>query len=124
MKKKEIDLFEKVQTQLENIYDEISLLSKKSQNDVLNSFKLKLINKVIVDANSLLKASYKPFDEFDIFKEEELPTNSDVVFIISQYLGCFEKYKMDNVEYSNFESSWIWKSEDDNVYLTNRPKKL
>jgi phage-related tail protein len=79
MIKNEIDLFEKVQTQLENIYDEISLLSKKSQNDVLNSFKLKLINKVIVDANSLLKASYKPFDEFDIFKEEELPTVMRVV---------------------------------------------
>ena len=124
MTEKEIDLFEKVQSQLESIYDEISLLSKKIQNDALNIFKLKLINNVIIDANSLLKENYKPFNEFDIFNEEELPTNSDVVFIVSQYLACFEKYRIDNTEYSSFNSEWIWKSNEQNVYITRRPKKL
>ena len=46
MKKQEIDTFEKLSGQLIGIYEEISLLSKKSPNDAVNKFKLKFINKI------------------------------------------------------------------------------
>lgn len=124
MTKKEIDTFEKVQSQLESIYEEISLLSKKSQNDALNKFKLGFINKVLEETNKVLKDKYKPFKEFDFFNEEDIPTNSDVVFIISQYFGCLEKLRNDNIEWSGIEGSWIWLSDDNNVYRTKRPKHL
>ena len=67
MTKKEIDTFEKLQSQLEGLHTEISALSKKSQNDVLNKFKLKFVNQVLENANKLLGFKYKPFNDFDLF---------------------------------------------------------
>ena len=43
MKRSEIDLFEKLKAQLDGIYQELSLLAKRSPNDGVNPFKLKFI---------------------------------------------------------------------------------
>ncbi|MHA8061418.1 hypothetical protein PQG22_09095 [Aquirufa beregesia] len=48
MTKQEVDTFEKVQSQLDGLHSEISALSKKSQNDALNKFKLKFVNQILV----------------------------------------------------------------------------
>ena len=97
MNKKEVDNFEKYQTQLEGLLNEIGVLAKKSPNDGVNKFKLTFINEVINQANNILGDNYKPFDSFTEFDENELPSNSDVTFIISQYLNCFEKLRADNI---------------------------
>ncbi|MEH2124811.1 hypothetical protein [Nostoc sp.] len=40
MKRKDVDEFEKLSGQLQGIYEEISVLSKKSPNNAVNKFKL------------------------------------------------------------------------------------
>lgn len=115
----EIDIFEKVQSQLESLHSEIGALSKKAQNDAINKFKLKFINQVLGDANNILGEKYKPFFDFDLFDENELPTNSDVTFIVSQYLGCIEKLKVDNTN-SKF-GTWHWNNTN---IKTNPPQKF
>ena len=107
MKKQEIDIFEKLSGQLIGVYEEISLLSKKNSNDAVNKFKLKFINKIISDSNVFLTKKYFPFDDFISFYEDDVPQNSDVVFILSQYLQCFEKLKADNV--SIWKGTWCWR---------------
>lgn len=42
MNNEQVELFIKLQSQLESSYEEISLLSKKKPNDVLNKFKTKI----------------------------------------------------------------------------------
>ena len=108
MTKQNVDTFEKLQSQLDGLYQEISSLSKKSQNDLLNKFKLKFINQILSDANRLLTDRYKPFKDFDIFDEAELPTNSDGALILTQYLNCFEKYRSDNIMRKENSPSWFW----------------
>ena len=54
MNKEEVDTFEKVQAQIDGLHTEISALSKKSQNDALNKFKLKFVNQILVEDNVLL----------------------------------------------------------------------
>ncbi len=126
MKRDDVDTFEKLVGQIQSIYDELSLLSKKSPNDALNKFKLKFVNKLLQDSNLFLRESYKPFADFDIFDEDQLPTNSDVVFILTQYLQCFEKFRADNVEYS--VGRWYWTIETNKGAKerieTVRPKRL
>jgi hypothetical protein len=132
MKRSDVDIFEKLSGQIISFYDEISVLSKKSPNDAINVFKLKLINKVLVEANAFLDARYRPFEDFAEFNPDDLPQNSDVVFILSQYLQCFEKCRSDNV--AVYLGVWQWqltpeKGEKpmDNgfVYLrTTKPKNL
>jgi len=132
MNKSDVDVFEKLSGQLISVYEEMSLLSKKNPNDAVNKFKLKFLNKLIDDSNKFLTDKYKPYDDFNIFDEDDMPQNSDVVFILSQYLQCFEKLRADNVVIKN--ASWYWKlkgtkydkvDEDGMIYIrTVRPKKL
>jgi hypothetical protein len=92
MNKSDVDVFEKLSGQLISVYEEISLLSKKNPNDAVNKFKLRFLNKLLDDSNKFLTDEYKPYEEFNIFDEDDMPQNSDVVFILSQYLQCFEKF--------------------------------
>jgi len=107
MDKKQVEIFLKLQPQLKSAYDEISLLSKKKPTDSLNRFKLKFINSILKRANEILEDTYKPFpDEFTLFDEDDMPNNSDVVFILSHYLTALEKLRCDNIQYMT--GDWYW----------------
>ena len=73
MNRNDVDTFEKLSVQLLGVYEEISLLSKKNPNDVLNKFKLKFINKLLHQSNNYLTDEYKPFDDFELFEEDYMP---------------------------------------------------
>ena len=97
MTEEEIDIFEKTLNQLEGLHIEVSTLSKKSYTDALNNFKLKLVNQVIKSSNKILGKKYRPFDDFEAFLEEEIPSNSDVTLVLSQYLNCMESFREKNI---------------------------
>ncbi|KAA6312854.1 hypothetical protein EZS27_036280 [termite gut metagenome] len=109
MTQQEVDKFEKLQAQLEGLHTEISALSKKSQNDALNKFKLKFVNQLIFEANELLGDDYKPFKNFRLFEENDIPTNSDVAMMLTQYLNCLEKLRTDNIKKEDkYPHNWYW----------------
>ncbi len=91
MKEVKIELFRKIHAQLKGLHDEISLLSKKSPIDPVNKFKLKLINSVLTTVNEILGPKNKPFENFLVFDEDDLPNNGDVNMILSQYLSCMKE---------------------------------
>ncbi|WP_423936054.1 hypothetical protein [Comamonas sp. 23] len=103
----DVDRFEKIFGQLTGIYDEMSLLSKKSPTDAVNKFKLKFVNQQITECSTMLSTKYRPFDDFDQFSEDDVPQNSDVVFIVAQYLQCMEKLRADNVVQRS--GTWFWR---------------
>jgi len=127
----EINQFEKIQGQLEGLLSEITILSKKSPNDGVNKFKLKFINQIISSGNDVLDIAYKPLESFEQFDEDDLPSNSDVTFILSQYLNCFEKLRADNIyreqKYDGNKHiyEWYWVLGKDKPKIkTAPPKKL
>ncbi|WP_316818450.1 hypothetical protein [Pedobacter nyackensis] len=126
MTQQEVDLFEKLQAQLEGLYIEISALSKKSQNDALNKFKLKFVNQILTEANILLEEEYMPFADFSTFDENDMPTNSDVAMMLTQYLNCFEKLRVDNiVKAMKFPQYWYWVIDKEiSDSRTHAPKNL
>lgn len=109
MNKSQVETFIKLKPQIESAYEEIGLLSKKKPTEQLNPFKLKFINNILSRANKILGEKYKPFpEEFNIFNEDEMPNNSDVIFILSHYLTSLEKLRCDNIEYSYDDHKWYW----------------
>ena len=67
-------------------------LTKKSSKEALNEFKIKSLNRVLKPIKELLKE--QPTAMFlDILDEESIPTNSDVVIVLSQYLSAMKKYE-------------------------------
>jgi hypothetical protein len=95
--KEDIELLEKLIGQLQGLHDEITQLAKKSPNDGLNQFKLKLVNRVLENGNILLKGHYVPFDSFIQFDADDLPSNSDVTMMLAQYMEQAERYRSDHV---------------------------
>ena len=126
MNRTDVDRFEKLNAQLEGLYQEISVLAKKTPNDALNAFKIQLVNRILKNSNSFLGPQHSPFDDFELFSIDALPTNSDVTLILAQYLECAEKFRSDNIEYNPVEGGWYWKLEPaarDQI-VTGPPKKI
>jgi hypothetical protein len=78
MKRDAIDSFEKLVVQLDSLHAELTMLAKKSPKDAVNEFKLKFINTVLAQCNSLFGKENRPFAEFETFSMDALPSNSDV----------------------------------------------
>ncbi len=106
MTREDVELFVKVETQIIGLYKEIGLLSKKNPNDAVNKFKLRFINQSVSDANKLLTGNYRPYSDFEVFAEEDIPTTSDVVMILEQYITALRKLQSDNTESAEVESDW------------------
>jgi len=70
---------------------------------MLNNYINTLINK----ANDLLGKEYLPFDEFNGFDEDDLPTASDVVLMLSQYLKSISKFRFDHTIWESGSCYWI-----------------
>jgi hypothetical protein len=84
IKKETVD---KLIAQVEAFYDEITVLSKSKPDNPLNAFKLKFINDKLTEANGVLVGDYQPLKGFSVFDDADLPSNSDVVMVLSQYLA-------------------------------------
>lgn len=103
----EVRDLEKLIVQLQGLHGEISLLAKKSPNDGLNLFKLRLINNILAKGNTILAGHYKPFEDFATFDESALPTNSDVTMILTLYLEQAERLRSDNMVYSGHKWRYV-----------------
>lgn len=124
MERADVDKLEKIMGQLEGLHREISALARKSPNDGLNKFKLKFVNLALANANEFLGSNYKPLDDFEQFDADELPTNSDVTFILVSYLEEIERMRADNIVFV-YDEGWIYAlSDSKEVIRTAPPKKI
>lgn len=124
MKAKNVDFFEKVKAQLQQLQTELSALSKSKPDNPINRFKLTFINEKLAEANTILTGEFKPFKEFTLFNSDELPTNSDIVMILSQYLDCLEAWRCAHIEYSTGKFEWFWSTADRQEIGTQPPTRF
>ncbi|MDR1653899.1 MAG: hypothetical protein LBS01_09715 [Prevotellaceae bacterium] len=103
----EVIQFEKVQTQIKGLYNEIGILSKKNPNDAVNKFKLKFINQSLTEANKILQDK-KPYSDFNIFDVDDTPTTSDIVMILEQYYSALESIRCINITKKDYTNIWVW----------------
>ena len=123
MKAKDVELFEKVQSQVQQMFNEISTLSKKSPDGPINKFKLKFINEKLRESNSFLTGAHKPFADFENFDDANLPTNSDVVLVLSQYLDCLEGFRSANI-FQDKMYNWFWVTDGSTLIRTDPPSRF
>ncbi|QFY59718.1 hypothetical protein FZ934_04290 [Rhizobium grahamii] len=114
---------EKVTGQLLGVHAEIEALAKKTPNNSPNKFKLDLINNILVSANAVLGANYRPVDGFEQFNPDDAPTVSDVAMILGQYLEEAERFRSDNVE-KNYSGWWYVLDGQVSSKVAAQPRKL
>ena len=98
----EVQGFERLERQLHSMLTEISELSKKRPNDGLNKFKLKFVNVLLESMNGIL-GEQKPFQGFETFDENDIPTNSDVVVMLSQYAAAVYQFRQEHTVYRDYK---------------------
>ena len=123
MKKEDADVFDSLEEQMKGMYEEIGLLSKKKPDGPVNKFKLRFLNDLLAKVNQLLGKMYKPLESFIEFSEEDLPTGSDVVFILSQYLKSMDKFRYDNTRDKGYEGCY-WNLDNPKIVKKTRRSKF
>lgn len=78
----------------------ISLLAKKSSNNGLKPFKLKLVNGALTSANEILGEEHQPVEGFSQFDADDAPSNSDATVILAIYLEELERYRSALLKFS------------------------
>ena len=118
MTKADVELYEKLHGQLLTMRTQFEALSKKNPNDVVNEFKIGLVNKMLEEINGLI-GDYKPFPDFEQFENSPRVFNSDVLLILAHYLTAMSRFKNANitVEQSPLKTDWMdtietWNTKD------------
>jgi hypothetical protein len=115
----QVDELEKLIGQLDGLHLELTGLAKKSPNDAVNTFKLHFVNSSLTRCNILLGEEYKPFNDFDQFNIDDVPSNSDVTFMLSQYMESLEKYRSDSIHVVHGE--WCYNLDDSKEKIQASP---
>jgi hypothetical protein len=123
MNAKDVHFFEKVKSQLEQLHGEASLLSKSKPDNPMNKFKLALINEKLGEANKILTGEFQPFKDFTVFNLDELPTNSDVVMVLSQYLDGLEAWRCAHI-WETAGMAYKWKTDDGQDIRSQPPSRF
>lgn len=69
---------------------EFDILSNKKPNEHLNKMKIKMVNRVL-----------------ELLNEDDIPTNSDVVLIISQYETAIDEFRSRYYQKDEHQSNYI-----------------
>jgi len=102
----DVEIFEKLELQVHSTRHEIAELSKKKPNDALNTFKLGHLNSLLLKCNSLLGADVA-LDGFTSFGEDQVPTNSDAVFVLAHYTDALHRFRLANTTYFDNKFHWL-----------------
>jgi len=116
----DIEEFRKMVAQLNSLYNEMASISKKNPDKAVSAFKVKYANMVLEQATKVLGES-SPDLGFTHFDLDDLPTSSDVVLIISQFVECAEKIRCENIEKS-FDG-WYWRNDSEITHIITNPPK-
>jgi hypothetical protein len=106
----DVEAFDKVRSQMKQLSADIETLSKKAPDNPVSKFKLNFINEKLRDANQFLAPPFQPISGFEQFDDSTLPSNSDVLIVLTQYLACLEQWRSAQVhrEHDGLSARWVW----------------
>lgn len=77
---------------LDAAHREMTELSKKKQDGIVNTFKIKMLNRLLSELSKVI-ADDPSYAFVDMLDEETLPQNSDAVIVLSQWQAALRQYR-------------------------------
>jgi hypothetical protein len=111
-----VNKFDMLYPMLVSDLNEIRELSKKKQDEPLNKFKVKTVNKKLEQIKDIL--SNEPTNDYlELLDEDTFPSNSDAVLMISQFIKAMDQYKKkyytnDGSEFGIYGDRNTWKTKN------------
>jgi len=84
--------YDRLVPMLEAAHREMTELSKKKQDGVVNALKIKMLNRLLAELSKVIEKD-PSYAFVDMLDEETLPQNSDAVLILSQWQAALKQYK-------------------------------
>lgn len=106
--KEQIELYYTIEPLLTSTFNEVKEFSKKKQDDPLNIKKVRMINRILEKAKEVLK-NESTVVFLDLLDEDELPSNSDAVLTMSQFIAAMNKFYKDHFHlgtWDEIEGDW------------------
>lgn len=101
----EIADYELVTPMLESLHHEMSELSKKKQEGILNKLKIRHVNRMLEKIEGILgdDPSVAYLEKLD---EDEIPQNSDAVVILGQWRAAMKQFHTKHTYYERGTRHW------------------
>lgn len=100
------DLHEVVMPLLTAMNQEFKELSKKKPDAVLSVGKVQTVNRLLESCRKVLE-SEKSLQFLDLIDEDNIPQNSDVVLMLSQYVAAMRQFRSNYYGWNGVEHSWF-----------------
>jgi hypothetical protein len=91
---------------LEAAHHEMTELSKKKQDGIVNALKIKMINRLLTELTKVIKGD-PSYGFVDMLDEEAIPQNSDAVLVLSQWRAALKQYKSKYHGYDGSTYRWF-----------------
>jgi hypothetical protein len=102
------DIYDAVIGVFDQLFKELKELAKKKPEATLSEGKVKLINRVLVDAAKCLDGA--PDRKYlDLLDGETLPQYGDAILILSQYEGALIAFRKRHYGYYRGANQWMLK---------------
>ena len=99
--KEKAEIFEIIMPLLKALYEEFRELSKKKPDAKINETKINISNRLL-EKSRIVLANESTIDYLILLEKDLIPSNDDVVIIMSQYMTAMNKFKKD---YFNYEAN-------------------
>lgn len=102
-----VKVYETTAPLLNAMYEEVRELSKKKPDATLSSQKVVMINRLLTDIKTMFTDA--PDGKYlDSLNDDDLPQNSDVVLVLSQYSAALGKFYSTHYGYDPDMRQQVW----------------
>ena len=100
------DLHKVTMPLIDAMHIEFKELSKKKPEAVLNKNKVKIVNRLLESCRKVLD-SETSLNYLDLLDEDDIPQNSDVVLMLSQYVAAMKQFKSTYYGWDGQKDRWF-----------------
>ena len=103
-----VRVYETTISLLAAMYSELQDLAKKKPDATLNAAKVKMVNRLLTDLREVV-ADEPQLKYLDLLDDADLPQYSDVVLILSQYVGAMTAFRSRyyHNDYKTMDDRWF-----------------
>ncbi len=87
-----VEFYEVTRPLLDAMYSEFKEFSKKKPDGAVSKAKMKVVNRLLTKRQEVLE-SEASIAYLDILDEDDVPQNSDVVLMLSQYVAAMQQFR-------------------------------
>ncbi|AFZ57344.1 hypothetical protein H6G54_25595 [Anabaena cylindrica FACHB-243] len=101
-----VELYKVIILLLEAMQEEFQELTKKKPEAVLNKSKVKIVNRLLESCRKVLDLEAS-LEYLDLMDEDDIPQNSDVALMLSQYVAAMRQFKSTYYVHDGKEYRWF-----------------